>query len=66
MKPILIYDLKKELGFKDQYFEKKVNYLVGYTEEIDETISENSILDFHLAHRTNPKFSLSQKKILLN
>jgi len=59
---ILIYDLKKELGFKDQYFEKKVNFLVGYTEEIDETISENSILDFHLAHRTNPKFSFEQKE----
>ena len=59
---ILIYDLKKELGFKDQYFEKKVNFLVGYTEEIDETISENSILDFHLAHRTNPKFSFEPKE----
>ena len=59
---ILIYDLKKELGFKDQYFEKKVNFLVGYTEEIDETISENSILDFHLAHRTNQKFSFEPKE----
>ena len=38
--------IKKELGFKDQYFEKKLNFLVGYTEEIDETISEKSILDF--------------------
>ncbi len=53
----LIFDLKKELGFKDKYFEKKIDYLFGYTSEIDEKISENSILDFHLAHRTNPKFS---------
>ena len=52
----LILDLKKELGFNDQYFEKKIDYLLGYTSKVDETISERSILDFHLAHKTNPKF----------
>ena len=52
----LILDLKKELGFNDQYFEKKINYLLGYMSKVDETISERSILDFHLAHKTNPKF----------
>ena len=24
----LILDLKKELGFKDEYFENKINYLI--------------------------------------
>ena len=52
----LIFDLKKELGFNDQYFENKLNYLFGYTNEIDKTISEKSILEFHLAHKTNPEF----------
>ena len=52
----LILDLKKELGFNDKYFEKKINYLLGYTSKVDEAISEKSILDFHLAHKTNPKF----------
>ena len=52
----LILDLKKELGFKDEYFENKLNYLFGYVDEPDKKISENSILDFHLAHRTNPEF----------
>jgi len=52
----LILDLKKELGFKDDYFENKLNYLFGYIEEANKEISENSILDFHLAHRTNPEF----------
>ena len=52
----MILDLKKELGFNDQYFEKKINYLLGYISKVDETISERSILDFHLAHKTNPKF----------
>ena len=26
----IIFDLKKELGFKDKYFETKINYLLGY------------------------------------
>ena len=52
----LILDLKKELGFKDDYYENKINYLFGYIDEADKVISEKSILDFHLAHRTNPKF----------
>ncbi len=52
----LIFDLKKELGFKDDYFEKKINFLFGYDAQLDKTISEKSILDFHLAHRTNPDF----------
>ncbi len=58
----LILDLKKELGFKDEYFEKKLNYLFGLTEKPDLNISENSILDFHLAHRTNPEFIFEPKK----
>ena len=49
-------DLKKELGFKEKYFEKKINYLLGFSSEIDKEISEKSILDFHLAHITNPNF----------
>ena len=53
----LILDLKKELGFQDDYFENKINYLFGYLDEADLEISEKSILEFHLAHRTNPDFS---------
>ena len=52
----LQFDLKKELGFKDAFFEKKFNYLMEYNLSIDETISEKSILNFHLSHRTNPQF----------
>ncbi len=58
----LIFDLKKELGFNEQYFEDKLNYLFGYTNEIDKTISEKSILEFHLAHKTNPEFSFEPKE----
>ena len=58
----LIFDLKKELGFNEQYFENKLNYLFGYTNEIDKTISEKNILEFHLAHKTNPEFSFEPKE----
>ena len=58
----LILDLKKELGFKDEYFEKKLEYLLGYSNKIDKRISESSILDFHLAHRTNPQFFFEPKE----
>ncbi len=53
----LQYDLKKELGFKDKFFEKKFNYLMQYDLSVDETISERDILDFHLSHRTIPNFN---------
>ena len=53
----IILDLKKELGFKDEYFEKKISYLFGFNDKIDKEISEKSILDFHLAHITNPEFT---------
>ena len=58
----LILDLQKELGFKDDYFENKINYLFGYVDEANKDISESSILDFHLAHRTNPEFEFEPKK----
>ena len=64
----LIFDLKKELGFNNKYFEKKINYLFGYTSKIDDAISEKSILDFYLAHQTDPNFFFepndSTKKII--
>ena len=58
----LILDLKKELGFQDEYYEDKINYLFGYIEEVNKEISEKSILDFHLAHRTNPEFFYEPSK----
>ena len=58
----IIFDLKKELGFEDKYFEKKIAYLLGYSSKIDKTISEKSIFDFYLAHQTNPDFFFEPKK----
>ncbi len=57
----LILDLKKELGFKDSFFEKKINYLIGYESKPDLTISDNTILEFHLSHKTNSDFKFEPK-----
>jgi hypothetical protein len=59
----LLIDLKKESGFKDKFYESKINYLMGYENEPETTISEKTILDFHLSHRTNPEFKFTPKKI---
>ena len=32
----MIYDLKKELGFKDKYFERKINFLLGISDKTSE------------------------------
>ena len=52
----LFLDLKKESGFKEKFYENKINYLMGYENKPETTISEKTILDFHLSHRTNPEF----------
>jgi hypothetical protein len=57
----LLLDLKKELGFKNKFYEKKINYLMGYSNEPNLEVSENTILDFHLSHRTNPQFKFAPK-----
>ena len=33
-----------------------MNYLFGYIDEASKEISEGSVFEFHLAHRTNPDF----------
>ena len=57
----LLLDLNKELGFKDKFYEKKVSYLMGYNDKSDVSVSEATILDFHLSHRTNPDFKFEPK-----
>ena len=52
----LIYDLKKESGFNDNFFEEKFNYFMGYSSK-NKINSEKNILDFHLSHKTSKNFS---------
>ena len=57
----LLLDLKKELGFKDKFYENRINYLMGYSDKVELIVSEETILDFHLSHRTNPTFKFEPK-----
>ena len=58
----LLYDLSKESGFSDNFYEDKFNFLMGYVSEVNEKISEKDILDFHLSHRTISNFEYEPTK----
>jgi len=51
----LRYDLEKELGYDDPFFEKKFQYLQGYISDSPET-SEKDLLNLHISFETNKKF----------
>ena len=57
----LLIDLQLELGIADKFFIKKTDYLMGYKTEPAIEVSEKTILDFHLSHRTNPEFKFEPK-----
>ncbi len=58
----LLFDLKKETGFKDDFFEDKFNFLMEYTDKANNQISDENILNFFLSHRTNPDFFYKPNK----
>ena len=53
----LIYDLLKERGFEDKFFETKINFLLGITEKSGgKKILDDNLLNFHLSHITSNDF----------
>ena len=52
----LLFDLIKETGFQDEFYENKFYFLMEYIEKTDGKISDIDILNFHLSHRTNIEF----------
>ena len=52
----LLFDLIKETGFQDEFYENKFYFLMEYIEKTDGKISDRDILNFHLSHRTNIEF----------
>ena len=52
----LQYDLLYEKGSTDNFYNKKINYLLGYTEEIDSEVSDKNLLNFYLSHIANSDF----------
>ena len=53
----LQYDLIKESGFKDNFFEKSFNFLMGYNTDSEIKISEKNLLNFHLSYLSKKDFS---------
>ena len=53
----LIYDLLKERGFEDKFFETKINFLLGITEKSGgKEILDDNLLNFYLSHITTDDF----------
>ena len=58
----LQYDLLKESGFKDDFFDTSFNYLMGYISDPKIKISEESLLNFHLSYLSIKDFSYEPNK----
>ncbi len=52
----LLFDLAKERGLKDSFFEDKINFLLGITEKTTNKILDNNLLNFYLSHITSEDF----------
>ena len=53
----LQYDLVKETGFQDSFFDKSFNFLMGYSDNSDVDLSEENLLDFHLSYLSKEDFT---------
>ena len=42
----LVFDLLKERGLKDKFFENKINYLLGIKNETNQKIIDNNLFKF--------------------
>ena len=52
----LIFDLLIERGFKDKFFEDKINFLLGIKNDTTQKILDNNLLNFYLSHVTSNNF----------
>ena len=53
----LVFDLLKERGFKDSFFEDKINFLLGLTDKTSQKIKDNNLLNFYFSHITSNDFN---------
>ena len=52
----LVLDLLKEKGFKDKFFENKINFLLGFAETTSQKVLDNNLVNFYLSHITSNNF----------
>ena len=49
----LVFELMKERGFNEKFFEDKINYLLGISDKTSQKILDNNLLNFYLSHITS-------------
>ena len=52
----LVFELMKERGFNEKFFEDKINYLLGISDKTSQKILDNNLLNFYLSHITSENF----------
>ena len=52
----LVFELMKERGFNEKFFEDKINYLLGISNKTSQKILDNNLLNFYLSHITSENF----------
>ncbi len=52
----LVFDLLKERGFEDKFFENKMNFLLGISEDTTQKIMDDNLLNFYFSHITSNDF----------
>jgi len=53
----LLFELLKDRGFKDDFFEDKINYLLGFKEKTNQKIVDNNLFNFYLYQITAEEFN---------
>ena len=59
---ILNFDLLREEGRSDKFFNNKISFLLGFKEKPDNKISDNNLLNFYLSSITVEGFKYEPKK----
>jgi len=52
----IIFDLLKERGFSEKFFENKINFLLGIADKTDQKILDDNLLNFYLSYITSNNF----------
>ncbi|MDA9092071.1 hypothetical protein N9J56_02140 [Pelagibacteraceae bacterium] len=58
----LTLDLLREQKLSNKFFDKKIDYLLGLTEKLDDTIDDTNLLNFYLSSITIKDFAYTPNK----
>ncbi len=58
----LVFDILKEQGLSNKFFDSKINFLLGINAKPDNTIRDDNLLNFYLSSVTVPNFSYEPSK----